>query len=87
VGALRRFLRTALGKKGFALIEVLTPCPTYYGRYNQLGGAADMLTWLKKVAVPLRDYEKMSGFARQSVFWRGVLVDRESAGEEGAHGT
>lgn len=86
VGELRRFVRTALGRKGFALIEVLTPCPTYYGRYNRLGGAADMLTWLIRATVPLREYEKMPGPARQSVFWRGVLVDRESTGEEEAHG-
>ena len=32
--------------RGFAFIEVVSDCPEYYGRYNKVGGGADMLTWM-----------------------------------------
>jgi 2-oxoglutarate ferredoxin oxidoreductase subunit beta len=42
---------------GFSFIEVISDCPEYYGRYNKVGGGADMLTWMARrdagVAVPL----------------------------------
>jgi 2-oxoglutarate ferredoxin oxidoreductase subunit beta len=42
---------------GFSFIEVISDCPEYYGRYNKVGGGAEMLTWMARrdagVAVPL----------------------------------
>jgi len=32
--------------RGFSFIEVISDCPEYYGRYNKVGGGADMLTWM-----------------------------------------
>jgi 2-oxoglutarate ferredoxin oxidoreductase subunit beta len=29
--------------KGFSLIEIMTQCPTYYGRKNKIGGAVEMM--------------------------------------------
>jgi len=37
--------------KGFSFIEVMSGCPTYYGRYNKKGTPADMLKWQKSMAV------------------------------------
>lgn len=43
--------------RGFAFIEVVSDCPEYYGRYNKVGGGADMLTWMagrdQNVTAPL----------------------------------
>lgn len=35
----------AIAHPGFALVEILTQCPTYFGRMNRIGDAADMLVW------------------------------------------
>jgi 2-oxoglutarate ferredoxin oxidoreductase subunit beta len=40
-GRLRHSIVEALGVRGFAFIEVISPCPTNYGRRNRLGEAAD----------------------------------------------
>ncbi len=37
--------------KGFAVIEALSPCPTYYGRKNRQGGPVEMLRALKDSSV------------------------------------
>jgi len=33
----------AMQKRGFSFVEILTPCPTSFGRRNKMGGALDML--------------------------------------------
>ncbi|HXX38141.1 MAG TPA: thiamine pyrophosphate-dependent enzyme [bacterium] len=48
LGRLRRSIIEALGHKGFAFIEVISPCPIYYGRFNRLGEALDELRYYKE---------------------------------------
>ncbi len=43
LGRLRRSLVEALRHEGFAFVEVISPCPIYYGRLNRLGEALDEL--------------------------------------------
>lgn len=44
---------------GFSFIEVVSDCPEYFGRYNKVGGGADMLNWMavrdEGVAGPLSE--------------------------------
>ena len=40
VGELQKYLTRAIARRGFSLVEVLVPCPTYYGRYNRQIGRA-----------------------------------------------
>lgn len=42
-----------LDHKGFAFIEAVSSCPTYYGRRNRMSRAVDMLRWQKEHAVTL----------------------------------
>lgn len=51
VPELERLFASALTHKGFALVEVMVQCPEQYGRYNQVGTAADMLLNFKLNAV------------------------------------
>jgi 2-oxoglutarate ferredoxin oxidoreductase subunit beta len=48
-------IKKALGIKGFAFIEVLSPCPTQFGRRNQYDTPAEMLKRLKEVCVSEED--------------------------------
>ena len=41
----------ALGHKGFAFVEIISPCPVYYGRRNRLGEAIDELRYYKQHTV------------------------------------
>ena len=41
--ALMASIKRALQTNGFRFIEVLSPCPTQFGRHNQLDTAADMI--------------------------------------------
>ena len=45
----------ALQKEGFSFIEVITPCPEIYGRYNKMRTGLDMMNWFRK-ASEIRHY-------------------------------
>ena len=53
---LRRSMVEALNHKGFAFIEIISPCPIYYARFNKLGEA---ITELKRY----RDHAEVKNFA------------------------
>jgi 2-oxoglutarate ferredoxin oxidoreductase subunit beta len=63
---LRRVFREALSRPGFGFVEVMSPCPTHFGRANRLGDAPQMLAAMR------RDYRPGAGL--------GVLVDRRTDG-------
>jgi 2-oxoglutarate ferredoxin oxidoreductase subunit beta len=48
-----RILAAAIRHRGFAVVEVMSPCPTYFGRKNRRGSAAEMLADLRDRAVPI----------------------------------
>ncbi|MFX1572816.1 MAG: thiamine pyrophosphate-dependent enzyme [Promethearchaeota archaeon] len=45
---LQKSIFKCLDNQGFSFIEVLAPCFVQYGSKNRLGGAVEMLDWLKK---------------------------------------
>jgi 2-oxoglutarate/2-oxoacid ferredoxin oxidoreductase subunit beta len=47
LGRLRRSMIEALNHKGFAFVEVISPCPIYYGRFNRLGDSLGELRYYK----------------------------------------
>ncbi|MEW6065908.1 MAG: hypothetical protein ACOY3U_03035 [Bacillota bacterium] len=44
---------------GFSLIEVVTHCPTSFGRHNKMGSPADMLKWQRDHGVTALRYENL----------------------------
>jgi len=46
-------LKKALMHPGFSFVEVLSSCPTYYGRQNKLGGPSEMLRYWKEKCVTI----------------------------------
>jgi 2-oxoglutarate ferredoxin oxidoreductase subunit beta len=46
---LQQRMKEGLTRKGFALVEAVSPCPTHFGRYNQIDGP-DLLRRLREVA-------------------------------------
>lgn len=51
LGRLRRSMTEALAHKGFAFVEVISPCPIYYGRFNRKGDALGELRYYKENTV------------------------------------
>ena len=74
---LDKLIEKALLKRGFSLIEVLSPCPTYYSRPNRLGTAIEMLKWYKENSIQAETAKKMSDDERQDKIIIGVLHDTE----------
>jgi len=50
VRRLKESIKKALQKKGFKFIEVISPCPTLYGRYNRMGDPVQIMKWYKEVS-------------------------------------
>lgn len=67
----------AMQKKGFSVLEIITPCPTIYGRYNRLGDAVKMLESQRDNTVPLEEVKDMSQEELEGKILTGVFVDVE----------
>ncbi len=68
-------LKQAILHKGFSAVEVMSQCPTYFGRKNRLGDAVDMMEHYKNstVRVGSKKIEK-----NPDLIERGVFVEKES---------
>jgi 2-oxoglutarate ferredoxin oxidoreductase subunit beta len=70
-------LKTSFLKKGFSLVEVISHCPTQYGRMNKMGSPVDMLIWQKEHAFPVEKEKEMNEEELKDKFPIGVLADRD----------
>ena len=69
-------LRKGIRHEGFSIIEVVTGCPTNYGRQNKIGAPAKMMEWQKDHGVMKAAWDKMDEAAREGKFPIGVLSER-----------
>jgi 2-oxoglutarate ferredoxin oxidoreductase subunit beta len=58
--ALISSIKKAVQTKGFSFIEVLSPCPTQFGRRNQLGTPIDMIKFLMDKCIMKEEAEGLS---------------------------
>ncbi len=72
---LSEVIEKAIRHKGFSVVEVLTQCPTYFGRKNRIGDAPEMVKWLKDHTTPVGSKAKQENPA---LIERGVFVDLEA---------
>jgi 2-oxoglutarate/2-oxoacid ferredoxin oxidoreductase subunit beta len=57
---LTRTLKKAITHKGFSFVEVLSPCPTQYGRRNAFRSAFEMIQGLKNTCVSVEKAKGMN---------------------------
>jgi len=74
---LDRMIEKAIRKKGFSVVEVMTPCPTAFGRRNRLGNGSHMIKLLKQDSISLAKAAKMDAEALKDKIVTGILVDRD----------
>jgi 2-oxoglutarate ferredoxin oxidoreductase subunit beta len=68
----------AMQKKGFRVIEVITPCVSYYARPNRLGQGIDLMKFYHDSA-EIRHFEDVRnvGIEFQKRIICGKFIDRE----------
>ena len=69
-------IKKGLQNKGFSFIEVISQCPTYFGRKNKMRSAVDMMKWMKEQSVVKRKAEKMSEEEVEGKLIVGDFADR-----------
>jgi 2-oxoglutarate ferredoxin oxidoreductase subunit beta len=74
VRELSGLIRQAILHEGFSVLEVLSQCPTYFGRYNRAGDAVEMLEAYKNQTVPIGSEKKKQA---PDLIERGVFVKKE----------
>ena len=57
---MKELIKEALNKKGFSLVEVFSPCPTHFGKNNEMKQTREMLDWFKERGLPVERYRKLS---------------------------
>jgi 2-oxoglutarate/2-oxoacid ferredoxin oxidoreductase subunit beta len=67
-----KYMKQGITRGGFSFVEVMEPCPTMYGKFNELGDAPEMIRQIEEEVVPVskwtEDSEKIP---------IGVLCERE----------
>lgn len=73
---LEESIKKAIRMKGFRFIEVVSQCPTAYGRRAGFKNAKKMLEWFKENAIPVQQTEKMSEKELERKIIIGEFVER-----------
>ncbi|QTA80143.1 2-oxoglutarate synthase, subunit beta [Desulfonema limicola] len=65
-----KIIKQAVMHEGFSVVEILSQCPTYYGRKNKLGDAAEMMEWFKNNTTPIgsKAKEENPGLIERGIF-------------------
>ncbi|MBW1696102.1 MAG: 2-oxoacid:ferredoxin oxidoreductase subunit beta [Deltaproteobacteria bacterium] len=74
VQQLMDFIKKAFQHKGFSVLEVLSQCPTYFGRKNYLGSAVDMMNAFKTQTTPIGSKAKEEN---PDLIERGIFVQKQ----------
>ena len=74
VQQLAKILKQAILHEGFSVVEILTQCPTYFGRKNRLGSAADMMEHFKDNTTPIGSKAKKEN---PDLIERGIFIQKE----------
>lgn len=67
-------IRQAIVHEGFSVVEIMSQCPTYFGRKNKLGSAADMMRWFKEHTVPAGSKKLEDD---PTLIERGIILQKE----------
>lgn len=74
VKQLANILCKAILHKGFSVVEVLSQCPTYFGRKNNSGSAVDMMEFYKNNTIPKGSKAKDEN---PDLIERGIFVQKK----------
>ncbi len=74
VESMIKILEKAIAHKGFSVVDILSQCPTYFGRKNKFASAVDMLNYYKSHTTPIGSKGKEKN---PDLVERGIFVQEE----------
>ncbi|PIE64208.1 MAG: 2-oxoacid:ferredoxin oxidoreductase subunit beta [Desulfobacterales bacterium] len=74
VKQLQSMIKQAIEHNGFSMLEILTQCPTYFGRKNKRGSGAQMFKAFNDITVPIGSKKKEE---HPELIERGVFVQKD----------
>ncbi|RLE54107.1 MAG: 2-oxoacid:ferredoxin oxidoreductase subunit beta [Candidatus Methanomethylicota archaeon] len=77
---LKNSIKKALNKNGFSFIEVVSQCPTAYGRRAGFKSPVEMLKWFRDNSIHTEKAKNMSEEELEGKIVIGEFVDREAKG-------
>jgi 2-oxoglutarate ferredoxin oxidoreductase subunit beta len=78
-GQLIRMIADGISNNGFSVIDVLSNCQTYYGRWNKEGDAVKMVNWFKTHVVPVTSAAKLPPEKLEGKWITGVIHKEEKS--------
>ena len=72
----KKLVADGIRHKGFSFIEVLSTCPTHYGKNNGYPKVIDEIRWLNSRAVSMEQAAKMTQEEQEDKIITGKIVDR-----------
>ncbi len=73
---LKKAIKKALTTKGFAFIEVVSQCPTAYGRRAGFKNAGEMLTWMKTQSITTEEAKELTERESEGKLVVGEFISR-----------
>jgi 2-oxoglutarate ferredoxin oxidoreductase subunit beta len=74
VHQMTKIFRQAILHEGFSVVEIMSQCPTYFGRKNKIGSAVDMMEYYKNNTTSIGSKAKKEN---PDLIERGVFVEKE----------
>lgn len=71
----KNFIVEGVRHKGFSFIEILSPCPTHFGKNNAYPRPSDMIKALKDISYPVSKAGSMSAEEKRGKLAIGKLVE------------
>lgn len=72
-------IKKGLENKGFSFVEVISQCPTYFGRRNRMRSPIEMMKRMRDVSVLKKKADKMDERKLEGKIVVGEFVSREEA--------
>ena len=66
-----KYIKQAILHEGFSVVEILTQCPTHFGRKNKEGNAAEMMQRYKKLTTRIDSKAKREN---PDLIERGIFI-------------
>lgn len=75
-----KYMQKAIMHEGMSVVEAVTQCPTYYGRYNKSGDGSEMMQYFKENSLSLEKSKNMNEEALNGKIITGEFVDVQKSG-------
>jgi len=72
-------ITSGLKNKGFSFLDVITQCPTYFGRKNKLGSPVAMMKWIRDSSITIKEASALPPEEIAGKFVIGEFVNKPSA--------